>query len=181
MKKSVRRKILIVALFLTSLACLYILSESSWSGLTRLQLKEVGTGRRIFSALLKDGEQVVLTWKNSLFGLQVTEVFRTQAGILILTQITFADPSGSVPPAVRAADIDDLYHTGGPFSAQGLVRPFKQVVYRVGEIGDPKMKVKDRLVKFKEEVGFGGAVALSVKRPGFFEAIGARIFLDGGR
>jgi hypothetical protein len=37
--------------------------------------KQAGTGRNIFSTLLGDGEEVVLTRKNALFGLRVTEVF----------------------------------------------------------------------------------------------------------
>ena len=171
-----RIRILIAALFLVSLFCLWLLPGKPWSGITRLELNEVGTGRKIFSAFLRDGELVVLTWKNSLFGLQVTEGFEVQSGTLVLTKINFADPRGSVPPTVRAEDVDDLYHTGEPFFVQGLAKPFKQVVYRVGEIGDPKMKVKDRVVEFKEEVGFGGGVALTVRNVGLLEALGARIW-----
>ena len=174
-----RIKILIAALFLASVPGLWLLSTRPWSDFTRLELKEAGTERKIFSAFLRDEEQVVLTWKNSLFGLQVTEVFQARTGMLVLTQITFADPQGSAPPTVRAADVDDFYHTGGPFFVQGLAKPFKQVVYRVGEIGDPKMRVKDRVVEFKQEVGFGGGVVLTVRNAGLFEAMDARIF--GGR
>jgi len=35
------------------------------------------------------------------------------------------------------------------------------VIYRVSEIGDPKMRIRDRTVAFKREVGFGGAVILT--------------------
>ena len=52
-------------------------------------------------------------------------------------------------PPVSPQDVGDLYHTGGPFSAKGLDRPFTQIVFRVGEIGNPKMRVRDRVVDFK--------------------------------
>jgi hypothetical protein len=61
---------------------------------------------------------------------------------------------------------------------QGLAKPFKQVVYRVGEIGDPKMKIRDRVVEFKQEVGFGGAVVLSVRNAGPLESMMARFLED---
>jgi hypothetical protein len=136
-----------------------------------VELAEAGTGRKIFSAVLRDGEEVVLTWKNSLFGLRVTEIFQAQRGTLVLTEVTFADPQGPAPPAVASTDVDDLYQTGGPFSARGLSKPFNHLVYRVGEIGDPKLKVRDRVVTFKEQVGFGGAVVLTAKSPHWFETL----------
>jgi hypothetical protein len=136
-----------------------------------VELAEAGTGRKIFAALLRDGEEVVLTWKNSLFGLTVTEVFQARRGTLLLTEVTFADPQGPAPPAVASTDLDDLYQTGGPFSARGLTKCFTQVVYRVGEIGDPQLKVGDRVVAFKEQVGFGGAVVLTAGSPRWFDIL----------
>lgn len=144
-------------------------------GYTGIGLSEAGTGRKIFASVLKDGEQVLLTWKNSLFGLHVTEEFRAQRGALVLTRVTFSDSIGSTPPTASAADLDDLYHTGGPFSVQGLARPFKEVVYRVGEIGDPKMSVRDRVVEFKKEVGFGGGVVLTATCPDVFGIVCAGV------
>ena len=153
-------------------ACLVLLPVlwlSTWTltpaGSTWLELTDAGTGRRIASLLLPDGEKVVLTWKNSLFGLLVTEVFVAKSGILTLTQITFADPSGGEPPRVRPEDVDDLYHTGGPFRAEGLSRPIGRVVFRVGEIGNPTVQVGNQRVQFAREVGFGGGVLLVARRP----------------
>ena len=84
-----------LALFLI---CLPVLGLSvlllAPAGQTWLELTDAETGRRIISQPLQSGEEVVLTWKNSLFGLQVTEVFVAADGILLLTQITFADPRG---------------------------------------------------------------------------------------
>jgi len=160
-----RARISLSALLLVFFPVLWILSGCTLSGHTRLELTEAGTGRKIFSALLRDGEEVVLIWKNSLFGLSVTEVFQAQRGNLVLTEVTFADPQGPAPPSVAPKDVDDLYQTGGPFSARGLTKPFKQVVYRVGEIGDPKLKVRDRVLALKEQVGFGGAVILTAESP----------------
>jgi len=156
-------------LLLVLLPLIVILSGCNRSARTRVELAEAGTGRKIFSALLCDGGEVVLTWKNSLFGLRVTEVFQAQHGALILTEVTFVDPQGPAPPSVAATDVEDLYQTGGPFSARGLTKSFTRVVYRVGEIGDPKLMVRDRVVAFKDQVGFGGAVVLTAGRPRWFE------------
>jgi hypothetical protein len=141
---------------------------------TRLELTDAETGRRIASRLLADRERVVLTWKNSLFGLQVTEVFEANSGILTLTEITFADPTGREPPRVKAQDVDDLYHTGGPFKAEGLSRLFSRVVFRVGEIGNPTIRVGNRQVHLVREVGFGGAVLLIARKPSLTERIVGR-------
>ena len=128
-----------------------------------MELTEADSGREIFSAVLQDGEQVVLTWKNSLFGHQVTEVFEARSGALFLTEVTYASPQGPAPPVVSPDEVEELYQTGGPFHARGLAKPFREVVYRVSEIGEPKMKIRDRLVDFKKEVGFGGRIVLIVK------------------
>ena len=148
-----------------------LLSLVTLSGYTRIQLKDAGTGRKILSEVLRDGEEVVMTWKNSLFGLNVTEVFQAQRGILVLTQITFAGPSGSVPPMVAPSDVEDLYQTGGAFTARGLSKPFQQVVYRIGEIGDPRMSVRGRKVAFNQEVGFGGSIVLTATAPKGYEIL----------
>ncbi len=127
---------------------------------TRVELTDVGTGRTILSRALREGGRAVLEWRNSLFGLPVTEVFVARAGGLELESVTFADPSGREPPRVKPRDVDDLYHTGGSFRAEGLARPVRRVVFRVGEIGDTRLRIGDRTVRFVEEVGFGGAIAL---------------------
>jgi len=150
-----------VVLLIVSLLVLGLLVQVMPSGWTRLDVTEAGTGRKIVAAVLRDGEQIVLTWKNSLFGLAVTEEFVARGGMLVLTGVTFADPRGHAPVAVAPKDVDDLYQTGGPFSARGLTRPFARIVHRVGEIGDPKLRVRERLIAFKEEVGFGGGVVLT--------------------
>jgi hypothetical protein len=164
-----RARIGLPALLLIFVPLLLILSGCTRSGYTRVELAKAGAGTKIVSVILRDGEEIVLTWKNSLFGLRVTEVFQAQRGTLILTEVTFADPQGPAPPSVASTDVDDLYHTGGPFSARGLTKPFTQVVYRVGEIGDPKLKIRDRVVAFKKQVGFGGAVVLTARIPRWFE------------
>lgn len=154
-----RRNAFLALLFLLVAA---LLSQVGLPGYTRIQIREAGTGRKILSVVLRDGQEVVLTWKNSLFGLQVTEVFQAQGGVLVLTAVTFADPQGPAPPPVRPSDVDDLYHTGGAFTASGLRKPFRQILYRVGEIGEPVMRARGREVNFKQEVGFGGSLVLTV-------------------
>jgi len=157
-----RRRVLAACSVFLPVLCL-----SAWLLLspahTWLELTDERTGRKIFSGLLPGGEQVVLTWTNSLFRLPVTEVFVAGSGILTLTEITFGDPTGREPPRVKPADVDDLYHTGGPFKAEGLSRPVSRVVFRVGEIGRPALKVGNRVVHFAEEVGFGGAMLLTAR------------------
>ncbi len=139
------------------------------AGPTWLELTDAASGRRIVSLLLPDGERVVLDWTNSLFHLPVTEVFVAREGVLTLTEVTFADPAGREPPHVRPEDVDDLYHTGGPFRATGLSRPFRRIVFRVGEIGKPTIRVGHHVVRLAEEVGFGGRVLLVVRRPSLSE------------
>jgi hypothetical protein len=136
-------------------------------GLTWLELTDPGSGRTIFAGALSPDEEIVLTWKNSLFNLTVTEVFAARSGRLDLTQVTFADPRGLPPPAARPEDLDDLYHTGGPFHVEGLARSLACAVIRVGEIGNPALTIAGRTIRFKQEVGFGGAVLLQARRPCF--------------
>ncbi len=121
--------------------------------------------------MLRDGEQAVMTWRNSLFGLDVTEVFQARHGLLVLDEVSFADPRGLPPPAVAPADVEDLYHTGGPFTARGLGKSFSRVAYRVGEIGNPKMRIHEHIVAFAEEVGFGGVIILTAAQPTWLEVL----------
>ncbi len=134
-------------------------------GLTWLELTDAGSGRTLFAGALSYDEPIVLTWRNSLFKLTVTEVFAARAGRLDLTQVTFADPRGLPPPVARPEDLDDLYHTGGPFHVEGLARPLARAIFRVSEIGNPVIAFAGRTIHLKQEVGFGGAVRMQVRRP----------------
>lgn len=128
-----------------------------------MELRDPDTGREIVSIVLDEGEQVVLTWLNSLFGLFVTERFEARGGALLLTEVTYDSPGCQALPVVPPEDAEGLYQTGGPFHARGIAKPFREIVYRISEIGEPKMKIRDRLVDFKKEVGFGGRIVLTVK------------------
>jgi hypothetical protein len=156
---------LAAAILLLASACEWPSPAPGRGGLTWLELTDAGTGRTIAAAALPAGAAVTLSWMNSLFRLRVTEVFIARDGRLDLTQVTFADPQGPPPPTVSAADLDDLYHTGGPFHVEGIARPLTRAVFRVGEIGDPTLRVESLIVRLKDEVGFGGAVRLEVRRP----------------
>lgn len=147
------------------------LSLTPAGGYTRLDLSDGETSRKLLSSVLRDGEQVVMNWMNSLFRLPVTEVFLARQGMLILQEVTFADPRGRTPPEVTPADVDDLYQTGGPFTARGLDRPFRRVSFRVGEIGDPSMRIRNQEVAFKRETGFGGVVILTATSPTWIEVL----------
>ena len=164
-----RLTLLILAAILVILLVLCLPSRVNIRGkYTWIELTDAETGRKITAQAVKDGEEVVLTWRNSIFDLRVTEVFVAREGRLDLTEVTFEDPRGETPPTVTPEHLDDLYHTGGPFRATGLSRPFTRIVFRVGEIGDPRLKVKNRSIRLIQEVGFGGAVLLVARKPGFF-------------
>jgi hypothetical protein len=90
-------------------------------------------------------------------------MFEARSDSLFLTEVTYASPQGSTPPVVPPEDGYELYQTGGPFHARGLAKPFRKIIYRISEIGEPKMKIRDRLVGFKKEVGFGGRIVLTAK------------------
>ena len=165
-----RRRILLLALVPGTLIVLWLLSRPV-SGYTRLELTDPETGRKLASFVLGDDEPIVLTWRNSLWGLDVIEAFVARSGLLIQTEVAFAHPDGSPPPRVAPQDVDDLYQTGGAFSAKGLARPVHQVVYRVGEIGQPRLRVRDRVIEFKPLVGFGGRVVLTTNTPHMYEII----------
>ena len=156
-----------------------MLSRIAPSGYTRIDLTEDGKGREIFSAVVPDGERVTLTWRNSQFGLHVTEGFFARGGVLVQDQVTFSAPAGPPPPRVSPRDVDDLYHTGGAFDARGLSRPFRRIVYRIGEIGDPKMRVQNKTVAFKQAAGFGGRLVLTMTRPPLYEILWARARAGG--
>ncbi len=134
-------------------------------GCTQLQLQDGQTGRLLFSKIVVDGEDALLTWHNSLFDLDVTEKFITRGGNLVQTAVTFADPRGLAPMLIPPAEIDDFYHTGGPFTTSGLDRRFSRIVYRIGEIGHPHFSIGTKDIDFKHEVGFGGQVILRTQRP----------------
>jgi hypothetical protein len=165
-----RRRFLTLAVVSSWLLVLWL---SSWKvpGYTRIELREAETGSQLALFVLRDGEAAVLRWRNSLFGLDVTEIFTAESGVLVQKEVTFADPGVTPPPRVSARDVGDLYHTGGAFSASGLNRPFTRVVYRVGEIGEPKLTVREHVVDFKREVGFGGRVVLTTSVPTLFEGL----------
>jgi hypothetical protein len=166
-----RRNITIITLISLSLLGFGLLSQVTPSGYTRIELVEEGRGEKILSVVASDGEPVTLTWRNSQFGLHVMEVFFARSGLLIQDQVTFSDPGGPPPPRVSARDADDLYHTGGTFDARGLSRPFSRIVYRIGEIGDPRIHVKNRTAALKKAAGFGGRVILTTARPKLYEIL----------
>jgi len=165
-----RRRFLTLAVASSLLLAFWLLS-GKLPGYTRLELTEPEAGSRLALYLLRDGEPVVLRWRNSLFGLDVTEIFTTEGGVLVQKEVTFADPGGGPPPAVSARDVDDLYHTGGAFWASGMNRPFTRVVYRVGQIGEPNLTVRGHVIDFKRAVGFGGRLVLTTSAPSLAEGL----------
>jgi hypothetical protein len=160
-----------VAVIAALLLALGMMSLIALPGYTRIDLAEDGEDKKIFSAVVRDGERVTLTWRNSQFGLHVTEVFFARGGVLVQDQVTFSASDGRPPPRVSPRDVDDLYHTGGAFDARGLSRPFRRIVYRIGEIGDPKLHVQGRTMVFKQAAGFGGRLILTAARPALYELV----------
>ena len=167
-----RRNLTIIILISLSLLGLGLLSQFTPSGYTLIELTVDSRGEKILSVVARDGEPMTLTWRNSQFGLLVTELFYAQGGLIIQDRVTFSDPRGGAPPPrVSAADVADLYHTGGTFDARGLSRPFSRIVYRIGEIGDPKIRVKNKTAALKKAAGFGGRVILTTTRPKLYEIL----------
>ncbi len=162
-----------------SLLTLGLSSMFSPPGYTRIDLGEDGKGRDLLSVVVPDGERVTLGWRNSQFGLNVTEVFFARNGVLVQDRVTFFAPEGPPPPRVSPRDVDDLYQTGGAFDARGLSRPFRRIVYRVGEIGDPKMQVRNKTVAFRQAAGFGGRLILTATRPALYEILWFRSTAGG--
>lgn len=150
---------------------LWLTSCISLHGQSRVELTNVETGKKLLNVILEDGEPVVLYWRNSLFDLDVAERFVVEGGVLVLTEVTFANPKGGPLKIVQLQDVEDLYQTGGPFSAKGLRKPFTQVTFRIGEIGHPKMQIMGRLVDLKQAVGFGGRVCLTVRKVNLYESV----------
>lgn len=132
-----------------------------------LHLADGSTGRVIAAEPLSEGQEVVYTWRNSMFRLMVTEILVVRDGRLVLTEVVYADPRGIEPPLARPEDLDDLFQTGGPFRVTGVSRPFTRLVFRVGEIGNPKLRIGQRVVELAREVGFGGTVVLTMKKESF--------------
>jgi len=170
-----RRKAQVLAAALLVLLVLWLPSRLPAPGYTRLLLADAATGRTIVSAVLPDDERIVLTWTNSLFGSSVTETFHTRAGLLVQDSVTFIDADAPDPVQVSAHDVEDLYHTGGSFTASGLERPFTRIVYRVGEIGNPVMTIGREEVAFKREVGFGGSVELLCRQASVWQWAEAQV------
>ncbi|MBI5305188.1 MAG: hypothetical protein HY868_23860 [Chloroflexi bacterium] len=159
-----RRTIPILVSLLFLLVAVILGLQAELPGFTQLELTDPETGRTIFSAALRDGEPVVLTWHNSIFDLDVTEEFTATNGMLIEHAVTFADPRGTPPMVAAPQDLDDLFHTGGPFAVRGIAKPFTRITYRIGEIGNPQFHIRDRVIALKPEVGFGGRVTLTTHR-----------------
>ena len=84
-----RRRILLLALVPGMLILLWLLS-CPVSGYTRLKLTDPETGNELASFVLGDDEPIVLTWRNSIYGLDVIEAFVARNGLLIQTEVTFA-------------------------------------------------------------------------------------------
>ena len=165
------RRLVIIVLLCTIPVGLWLLLRMAPPGYTGIDLRVEGREHHLLSAILPDDERVILTWRNSQFGLDVTETFFARSGLLIQDRVTFAAPDGTPPPHVSARDVDDLFHTGGTFDGRGLSRPFTRIVYRIGEIGNPKLQVQNRIVAFKKEAGFGGRVILTASRPTVYEIL----------
>ncbi len=141
------------------------------SSRTHLEFTDMEREKDILALTLGDGEGAVLTWRNSHFGLDVTERFVAERGMLVLTEVSFSDPAGGIPGSVRPQDLEDLYHTGGPFSVKGLHKEFSEVIFRIGEVGHPRLYVKGRTIALKEAAGFGGRVRLRVRKASLYERI----------
>lgn len=129
-----------------------------------LTLSDLDEGRLIFSACLYEGEAVIYKWKNSLFGLNVTETFYLKNESLVLTEIVYEDPYGNPEPLTNPEDLDHLCHEGGPFRAVNISKAYGQIIFGVGQVGKPRIIVRGEVIDLEKEVGFGGRVVVKVSK-----------------
>ena len=132
--------------------------------LPKFTLVEVISPAKSWFFLLRDGEEALLTWKNSLFGQTVEERFVAGGGYLWLEEVKFEDKVSGYAMKASVQELADLYHTGGAFAVEGVHKPFSHVTFRIGAIGEPRLRVKGREIAFKEEAGFGGKVVIRVEK-----------------
>ncbi|HOP86338.1 MAG TPA: hypothetical protein PKZ54_07680 [Syntrophorhabdaceae bacterium] len=132
-------------------------------------ISDKDTGRIISSEVTKLGETIILTWRNSLFNLEVTETYTIGDTFFEQTGVIFHDPYGKPEPVIKAEEIDDFYHTGGPFKVANMSRAFKKIVFRIGEVGNPVIKLKGKDINLTSQVGFGGVVIVEIKGSSHFK------------
>lgn len=121
------------------------------------------TGEIIASETVKSGESFSLIWKNSLYNLNVTEIYVIKDTFFEQSGVIFHDPNGKPEPVISASEVDEFYHTGGPFRAMDMSKPFKKITFTIGETGNPVIRLKGKDINLKDRVGFGGRVVLEVK------------------
>ena len=114
-----------------------MLSRITPSGYTRIVSDGDGKGRGIFPRRA-GRERVTLTWRNSLRSRGHGRFLRPERRLC--DQVTFsrrtvrrlrASPQGTSTTSTTRE---------GHFDARGLSRPYQRIVYRIGEIGDPKLQ-----------------------------------------
>ena len=98
-----RRIIPLLFLFILILA-LWLPLKIVPAGYTWIDLTG-GDGRPMLSAVLPAGKTLVFSWRTSLFGLQVNEIFSARCGVLVLSSVTFSHPGLPVPPRVPASEV----------------------------------------------------------------------------
>ncbi len=155
------RPILIFAWLIVLICSVLFAAQVELPEYTQLTIAAPDSEQTLYFAALRNGEPVVLKWHNSIFDLDVTEEFTATNGTLIQHAVTFADPRGVPPMVARPQDLDDLYHTGGPFTVRGIAKPFTHITYRIGEIGNPQFHIRGQVIALKPAVGFGGRVTLT--------------------
>ncbi len=127
-------------------------------------LLDAESGRLIYASCLNEGEVIIYKWKNSLFGLNVTETFLVKGGSFELFELVYEDPNGGEEPQVDPEELGYLCHEGGPFRASNISKSYSELDFMVGRVGKPRIIINDRLIDLEEEVGFGGRVRMRVSR-----------------
>ncbi|MGB9631591.1 MAG: hypothetical protein ACP5KE_08840 [Candidatus Methanodesulfokora sp.] len=155
-------RITALILLLLLLSFLLVLSNYITPRCHLVTLLDYDSGRLIYSTCLNDGEAIVYKWKNSLFGLNVTEIFLVRNDSLVLSELIYEDPHGNYEPLVKSDDLDYLCHEGGPFHAVNISKVYKELIFMVGKVGKPKIIVNGDLIDLEREVGFGGRVLIKI-------------------
>lgn len=122
------------------------------------------TGEIVYTQSLKPGDVITLTWKNSLYNLDVTETYVVRSYFFEQVSIEFNDPNRMDVPEVKPAEVEDYYHTGDPFKVNNISRPFEKIVFLIGDIGNPKIKIKENIIDLKKKAGFGSSIVMELKK-----------------
>lgn len=67
-------------------------------------------------------------------------------------------------PEIDVGYLSDVYQSGDVFVVRNIEKTFSEIIFRIGEIGEPTLIIGENVIDLKRNVGFGGEVILKVER-----------------